>query len=238
MHVLTQIDKNKEAVKIKELQFTWNKDQNSILDIPSLTIQTGEHVFIKGPSGSGKSTLLSLLTGIHTPSTGEIYLLGKNITHLTSYQRDQFRADHIGYIFQQLNLLPHLSVLDNVLLPCYFSKKRRQNLSSSPVPSAKQLLSNLHISNHDMKKKVNQLSVGQQQRVAAARAFIGSPDLILADEPTSSLDIDNRDDFLALLKEQAVQHKATLIFVSHDPFLEKTFHRIIDLPTLNQVHIQ
>ena len=153
-------------------------------------------------------------------------------------QRDKFRADHIGYIFQQFNLLPYLNVVENVILPCQFSAQRKSQVDTSLVEDATRLLEKLHLPAHLLDKPVVELSIGQQQRVAAARALIGKPALIIADEPTSSLDYDNRTAFIELLLEQVNQAQSTLLFVSHDPTLESLFDRTLNLNQINQAGAQ
>ncbi|KOO12102.1 methionine ABC transporter ATP-binding protein, partial [Vibrio xuii] len=135
----------------------------------------------------------------------------------------------------QFNLLPYLSVIENVTLPCQFSKLRRSQVSGDLQTEAKALLNKLHLSEPLMNKPVVELSIAQQQRVAAARALIGKPKVIIADEPTSSLDHDNRTAFIELLLDQVNHAQSTLLFVSHDPTLEPLFDRSIDLRSLNQV---
>ena len=223
------------VVSLSDISFSWSENQDPTLRFCSLDIFQGEHVFIKGPSGSGKSTLLGLLTGILTPQQGKVSLLNTNVTHLKQSQRDQFRADHIGYIFQQFNLLPYLSVAENVELPCHFSVFRKGKSSTSLREQSTHLLNRLHLNEALLTKPVIELSIGQQQRVAAARALIGQPELIIADEPTSALDVDNRTAFIKLLMEEAENAQSTLIFVSHDPSLEALFDRSIDLNQLNQL---
>ncbi|MGF1685391.1 ABC transporter ATP-binding protein [Photobacterium japonica] len=223
------------VVTLREVVFSWPQTSSPVLHIPELTIGQGEHVFIKGPSGCGKSTLLGLLTGIHQAQHGVVEILGTDISQLTASQRDTYRADHIGYIFQQFNLLPYLNVVENVILPCHFSKQRKQRLTMSADETARQLLRRLHLPDGQFNKAVVALSIGQQQRVAAARALIGAPALIIADEPTSALDHENRHAFIQLLMEQANAAQSTLIFVSHDPTLEPLFDRVIDLQRLNHV---
>ena len=213
---------------------SWPGNDDPTLVIEKLEVRRGEHLFIKGPSGCGKSTLLGLLTGINQTQQGSVAILGEELTQLSSRQRDRFRADNIGYIFQQFNLLPYLSVIENVILPCQFSAQRKRRVTINLEQRAKELLSKLHLSDSLMHKPVVELSIGQQQRVAAARALIGNPPLIIADEPTSSLDHDNRSAFIELLLEQANQVNATLIFVSHDPTLEPLFDRSLDLRQINQ----
>jgi putative ABC transport system ATP-binding protein len=191
-------------------------------------------VFIKGPSGSGKSTLLGLLTGIISPQQGNVSILNTDLNQLKQHQKDRFRADHIGYIFQQFNLLPYLSVIDNVILPCHFSPQRKRKAGSALKTAAINLLQRLHLDKTLLDKPVIELSIGQQQRVAAARALIGHPELLIADEPTSALDQDNRTAFIELLMEEVSQTGSSLIFVSHDATLESLFSRTINLTELNQ----
>ncbi|MDA0149910.1 ABC transporter ATP-binding protein [Vibrio sp. LaRot3] len=226
------------VVHLKQVKYRWANNPNPTLDIPLLEVQRGEHLFIKGPSGCGKSTLLGLLTGILKADEGQVNVLEQDLKTLKGAQRDRFRANHIGYIFQQFNLLPYLSVIENVVLPCQFSKSRRQQVNGNLQQQARTLLTKLHLPEALMDKPVTELSIGQQQRVAAARALMGNPQLIIADEPTSSLDHDNRTAFIELLLEQVNQANATLLFVSHDPTLESLFDRIIDLQSLNQAGAQ
>lgn len=226
---------------LTNIKFRWHKAELAILDIPFLNIQAQQHLLIKGVSGSGKSTLLSLLSGINKVEEGEVKLLGNDVGKLSQGQRDQFRADNIGYIFQQFNLLPYLSVVDNVSLACDFSSKRKQKvLASYPVIAdpirleAIRLLDALNLPRELLDQKASKLSIGQQQRVAAARALIGSPAIIIADEPTSALDHKNSEAFIKLLMQEATRTKATLILVSHDPLLEPLFEQSLDLSSINQ----
>lgn len=220
-------------IQIKNLHYQWAKATKPILIIKELTINKGEHIFIKGASGSGKTTLLNLLTGILLPNRGELMILDQALPNLSSSARDQFRSDHMGVIFQQFNLLPYLNVLDNVTLPCHFSKRRKQ-LAGNSTSTAQRLLTALGLRAELFNKSITELSVGQQQRVAVARALIGHPELIIADEPTSALDSDTRNDFLNLLFQEAQQQNSTILFVSHDPAIASHFPRVIDLAELNQ----
>ncbi len=222
------------VINLNNVTFQWPNSDTPTLDIEQLSVTANEHVFIKGPSGCGKSTLLSLLTGINAATQGQVELLGSNLTELSSSQRDRFRADNIGYIFQQFNLLPYLSVVENVILPCQFSHQRKQNVSGSLIQRANELLDKLHLPQAVRQKPVIDLSIGQQQRVAAARALIGEPKVVIADEPTSALDYDNRSAFIELLMEEANRVGSTLVFVSHDPTLESLFERVIHLPAINR----
>lgn len=223
----------KTVIELQALRYRWAGQAHDTLAIDTLQVQRAEHVFMRGASGSGKTTLLNLLAGILTPRAGSVRVLGQALQDLSSSQRDRFRADHIGVIFQQFNLLPYLSVLDNVTLPCAFSALRQQRAGDVRA-SAQRLLTHLGLDATLQQRSVSALSVGQQQRVAVARALLGSPEVILADEPTSALDTDTRDDFLALLFQEAAAQGSTIVFVSHDPYLARHFSRVVDLAEVNQ----
>jgi len=220
-------------VELDQLRYRWQGQSKDILHIPELNIAQGEHVFLRGESGSGKTTLLNLLAGILTPSDGHIRLLEHDFHHASSMKRDRFRADHMGVIFQQFNLLPYLSVTENVTLPCHFSARRRDK-SGDTEQSAIQLLDHLQLDESLRNSMVTSLSVGQQQRVAVARALIGQPEIIIADEPTSALDTGTRDRFIELLFSKAEAQKSTIIFVSHDPHIAEHFPRVIELSEINK----
>lgn len=223
------------AVALHGLRFRWPGAPEPCLDVPSFSIAHGERVFLHGPSGCGKSTLLALLAGVATPEAGSVAIAGTDLAALSPAQRDRFRADHIGIVFQQFNLLPFLSILDNVLLPCRFSPRRRRVLSergTQPVAEARRLLDILGIAVALHRRPVADLSVGQQQRVAVARALIGSPPLIVADEPTSALDSRNRQSFLDLLLTGCTA--SALLLVSHDLRLANRFDRSVALADVNR----
>ncbi len=220
----------REALRASRVAFSWDWDRTQPpLTYPEITLDAGEHLFLRGPSGSGKSTLLSLLGGLILPDTGTLSLLGTDMASLTSGQRDRFRADHMGVIFQQFNLVPYLSTLDNVMLPCRLSRKRHERAQPTPEKEAESLLTALGIPQSHWHRRVTGLSVGQQQRVAAARALTGGPELILADEPTSALDSDNRDRFIELLLGLAAEKHSSVVFVSHDQSLAGRFDRQLTL---------
>jgi putative ABC transport system ATP-binding protein len=221
-----------DIIQLKQLHFRWHGQTRDTLAIEQLTIQRGEHAFIRGESGSGKTTLLNLLAGILEPSSGNLMMLGENIHTLKARQRDRFRANHIGVIFQQFNLLPYLSVIENVILPCQFSPYRQQR-AGNMQKTAKRLLKHLGLNDEHCQRDVTTLSVGQQQRVAVARALIGQPEIIIADEPTSALDTSKRNDFLKLLFEEANAQNSTILFVSHDPYIAEHFPRVIELADIN-----
>lgn len=191
------------------------------LRIPDFSVLAGETLFLEGDSGSGKSTLLNLMAGVLLPQAGHVSLMGKNLNSLSANRCDALRVDHIGFLFQQFNLLSYLSVLDNVTLPCKFSKRRMGNVLNTVgdvEQAAVNLLEALGMGPY-LKQSVATLSVGQQQRVAAARALIGKPDLIIADEPTSALDAGHQAQFVELLLTQAMQQNTAVLLVSHDPRL-------------------
>ena len=224
---------NAPLLSIEDLGFRWHKATRDTLAVGRLQLQRGETAFLYGPSGCGKSTLLSLVGGVLTASRGTVRLLGHDWQQLSSSQRDRLRADHVGFIFQQFNLLPYLSVLDNVLLACRFSE-RRSLQAGHPQQTAQRLLEQVGIRSTEWGRRASDLSVGQQQRVAAARALIGRPDLVIADEPTSALDEALRESFMNLLLQTCAEAGSALLFVSHDARLASRFDRQIDLTSLNK----
>ena len=223
-------------IEIRDLRFAFPGASSEVLAIDALSVNAGETVFLHGPSGSGKSTLLALLAGVLVPSSGSVRVLGTAWSDLRSAERDRFRADHVGVIFQQFNLLPYLGVLDNVLLACRFSPRRTARAAEgegSAGLAAQALLREVGLEEALWRRPAAQLSVGQQQRVAAARAVIGAPELILADEPTSALDEERRRSFVDLLLAECAAARTTLVFVSHDERLATRFDRRIALAEIN-----
>jgi putative ABC transport system ATP-binding protein len=222
------------AVDVQGLTFAYRRGV-PVLDVPELRIGRGERVFVYGPSGSGKTTLLGILAGVLPPDTGTVRVLGTDLGRLSTGARDAFRAEHLGYIFQMFNLIPYLSVLENITLPCRLNRNRAGRLRGvSPDAEAARLAERLEITPF-LRGRVTELSVGQQQRVAAARALIAAPDLVIADEPTSSLDADRRTRFLELLFDVCAEAGSTLVFVSHDRHLLPMFDRALSLPELNRL---
>jgi putative ABC transport system ATP-binding protein len=225
------------ALSLEGVRFRWPRAGEDTLNIERLHLLRGERMLLRGHSGCGKSALLSLAAGVLVPQAGQVCLLGQDWRPLSAGQRDRRRADHIGYIFQQFNLLPYLSVLDNVLLPCRFSRARAERAGGTRDRTrneAQALLSALHLEPSLWRRPAAELSVGQQQRVAAARALIGRPELVIADEPTSALDEHRRDAFMALLVRVCSEASSALLFVSHDPRLAAHFERVVDLPAVNR----
>jgi len=223
-------------ISLKGVKFRWQPGQPLTLDIEAFEVEGGERLFLHGASGSGKSTLLNILAGVLLPESGTVQCLGREIDGLSNHERDRFRADHVGMIFQQFNLVPYLSVLENVLLPCHFSARRRDNAGAggSAAKDARQLLDHLGLAGKIGARAVTRLSVGQQQRVAVARALIGKPELIIADEPTSALDADRRGRFLDLLLGKCEALGSTLLYVSHDLSLMSHFSRCVSMSELNR----
>ena len=222
---------------LKDVCFSWKNSGRELFNLPELLVKQHDHVFLQGPSGSGKSTLLALVGGILVSESRTLKVLGTEIKSLSSSARDSFRVDHIGFIFQLFNLLPYLSIEENVILPLSFSKiraKRAGRTKIDQVNEAHRLLKALALGEQLAEKSpVTELSVGQQQRVAAARALIGNPELIVADEPTSALDSDLRHSFLDLLFGECKKAGSTLLFVSHDSTLSDLFSRKISMDEIN-----
>ncbi|MBT8440650.1 MAG: ATP-binding cassette domain-containing protein [Gammaproteobacteria bacterium] len=227
------------AISVNDLRYRWRKGHADVLDIPSWKVAKGEHIFIRGASGSGKSTLLALLAGVLLPQQGDNQILDKYVNRLSASQRDHFRADHIGFVFQLFNLIPYLSVIENVILPCRFSRFRKSKVNAcgrSLEQEAIRLLNHLDMAGDKLlHRPVTELSVGQQQRVATARALIGSPEIVIADEPTSALDSEMREAFIELLFQECRESGSTLLFVSHDRQLESLFRHHIPLEELNRL---
>ena len=223
-------------ISVYNLQFKYQTSHSGssaklILNIPSLDFKSGESVFIFGSSGSGKTTFLEILSGVLDSSAGEVLILGQKFHELTRTQKDQFRSQNIGYIFQQFNLIPYLTVKDNILLPFVFNHKKVN------LDLYQKLLSDLGLVQYEH-HFANQLSVGQQQIVAAARALVIEPKIILADEPTSALDYDHRESFLKIIFQLVQDQKSTLLFVSHDRSIMHMFDRQLNLLDINQVGVK
>ncbi len=221
------------ALSISDLAFQFDAETGPILRIKSWQVDRGKQVFLQGASGSGKSSLLTLLAGLQVPTMGEVRVLGTTISNLSNHERDRFRALNIGVVFQQFNLIPYLSVMDNILLAAKFGETE----GSSVRQRATELLSRVNLKAELFERKSIDLSVGQQQRVAIVRALINYPALLLVDEPTSALDKANRDSFLTLLLEVLAENNCALVFVSHDSDIGKYFSNRIELSELNQIGV-
>ena len=223
------------AIRLDDVKFAYAA-ATPVLHFATLEIGRTESTFLYGPSGSGKTTLLGLLGGILAPQVGKIEVLGENLGEMTASERDAFRGRHVGFIFQMFNLIPYLSVGENIMLPARLREKSsstvRRSSHAEIEAQARALAERLGIG-AKFTSPATDLSVGQQQRVAAARALVGSPEIVIADEPTSALDTDHREAFITLLFEVCAAAKATLVFVSHDHSLKRLFTRSLSLPDLN-----
>ncbi|MDG1144295.1 MAG: ABC transporter ATP-binding protein [Burkholderiales bacterium] len=218
------------AITIQNVQYSYpSHPKRPVLNIPSWSVSKGEKTFLYGPSGCGKSTLLSALSGL-IKTTGSLTVLGQSLTEMSTNQRDEFRAQNIGFVFQQFNLISYLSAIDNIKLAGGFGNRHRSDRIDQEIKS---LLANLNIARAEWGEPANNLSIGQQQRIAIARALINKPQLLIADEPTSSLDHVNRDAFMTLLMNIVDEHKMTLLLVSHDMSLSNHFNRVVSLNEIN-----
>lgn len=215
-HVLV-VDNVTKNLRLGELDLNILKDIN-------LKVTRGEFMGIIGPSGSGKSTLLGLIGGLDSPSTGRVYLDGEDITDLNERALTRIRNEKIGFVFQQFNLIPTLTALENVALPIQFSTKSKGNANNR----AKELLTMLGLGDR-MKHRPAQLSGGQQQRVAIARALANNPPLLLCDEPTGNLDTESGEVVMGALRDIQNQLNATVIIVTHDMEIASECERVITL---------
>ena len=217
--------KTTAAIAASHLSFSYAG--KATLDIPQLVVKPGSHTLICGESGCGKSTFLNLVSGVLKGYSGSLQVAGTELSTLNGAERDRFRAEKMAVIFQQFNLIPYLSVRDNVTLGLRLRKQKWD------VSRLDEILAHLQIAAFADERAVN-LSHGQQQRVAAARAVMGKSPLILADEPTSALDDKNARLFLDLLFREAAEHESTVVVVSHDLRYKKRFDQVIDLAILNR----
>jgi putative ABC transport system ATP-binding protein len=223
------------ALILQDVRFRWPGRASFGVSVPEFRLDRDESVLLLGESGSGKSTLLSLVCGIVTADAGRVKLAGSDLATLRAGARDRFRAERIGVIFQQFNLLPYASVSDNILLPLKFAPERRKRAGAD---DAARLCAALGLPGDIIQAKAGRLSVGQQQRVAVARALIGQPPLIVADEPTSALDAATQDAFLGLLFDQIAAAGSSLLMVSHDERLGARFDRVVRLADIASIERQ
>lgn len=217
---------NQNIIEISNLVFAYK--EKIILNISDFKMKKKEKVFLFGPSGSGKSTFLEVISGLKVAQKGQIKILNEDIALLSEKSRDKFRGHNLAFIFQNFNLIPYLNVKENICLAKELLDKKQNNLLFKKI-TLRLGLDNL------LEKNVLELSVGQQQRVAAARSLYSEPKLILADEPTSSLDYDHRERFLKLLFDLSDEIDASVLFVSHDRSVEKLFDRSFSLADMNSI---
>lgn len=215
------------SILIENLKFSYAGTTSFGFKIPSLALATGQSYLLLGPSGSGKSTLLNLLAGILRPHSGRLQIAGQELADVSASEMDRFRGDHIGFIFQTFNLIPWLNVRDNIALGLAFAPERRARLREPSTDTIMALTRQMNIEDALLKARVGELSIGQQQRVAAARALIGAPDIILADEPTSALDDANSQLFCESLMRGLDPARQTLLVVSHDTRLRSYFDHVL-----------
>lgn len=199
-----------------------------ILDVPQYSIGRGEQAVMVGPSGCGKTTLLHIIAGITSPDSGTVEIDGINISRFSEAGRDQIRADKLGYVFQTFNLLPGFSALENVLLGMTFARKRIAK------KRAKELLDRVGLS-HRLANRPAALSVGEQQRVAVARALANKPRILLADEPTANVDPNNQQQTIDLIREQCREEEIAMIIVTHSMEVANQFNRVDRLEEMNLV---
>jgi len=216
-------------LEIKQLQKRYRTPENklhTVLDVPAFQMEAEQQVALCGESGTGKTTFLHLIAGILSADEGEILLDGTNLHHLSEAQRDRIRANQIGYIFQTFNLLQGYTCLENVMLGMSFGPGVDKDYAS-------QLLVRVGMQDR-MHHYPRQLSTGQQQRVAVARALANRPKLVLADEPTGNLDATRAEEALHLIREACKENKAALLLVSHDRNILDAFENCQDLASLNK----
>jgi putative ABC transport system ATP-binding protein len=216
-------------VKIENIEMvyeTWS-EKTEILNIPQFAVDKGKQVAIFGPSGSGKSTFLHIMSGLLLPTSGSVEVCGEFVHRLSEAQRDHFRSKHIGYIFQTFNLLQGYTALENVLMGMTFSPGKADRAA------AKKLLEEVGLGGK-MKRSPYQLSFGEQQRVSVARAIANKPELILADEPTGSLDPHNSVEIIRMLKEMCREYGCSLVIVSHNMDMISYFEHTVDFKKLNR----
>lgn len=222
-------------MELTEVDFRWPGSAIFRLSVPAFTLERGSRLLLLGESGSGKSTLLSLICGIVAAQEGRVVIDGQDLRSLSSGTRDRFRAERIGVIFQQFNLLPYATPLDNVLLPLQFAPERRRRVGDAKL-EALRLAEAMALPAALMTgAPAGTLSVGQQQRVAVARALIGQPPLIVADEPTSALDAATQTAFLDLLFARCEEAGSSLLMVSHDERLAERFDRSLKLEEIAEI---
>ncbi len=215
-------------IEISNLKFRYPRSE-FLLDIPSLGFENKERVAIVGPSGCGKTTLLNLFAGIVVPDSGSVKDAGKCVSELGDSQRRDFRIRNVGMVFQQFELVEYLNAKENMLLP--FAINTSLELTPEVQSRVIELAEAMGLGDK-LKRRANQLSQGEQQRVAICRAMITQPKIILADEPTGNLDPKNKSRILDLLFEQAVANDQTLVVVTHDMGILSDFDRTIDFEKL------
>ena len=221
-------------ISIKNLEYKVGQNINFSLNIKEFKLNKSDSILIYGESGLGKSTFLNLLSGTISPQKGNIDILGENISNTSSSIKDRIRGDHFGIVFQTFNLLPYVSVKNNILLGKAYSNIKQSKSNNDEI---KELMDKLSLNYKDLiNRKAYELSIGQQQRVAVARALIGKPEIILADEPTSALDKSNQNEFINLLFKSLDDNEQGLIMVSHDHKLSNKFKTVKNITEICEIN--
>lgn len=216
-------------IRVQDLRVSTRSgdERKTLLDIPEWAVERGVQAVLHGASGCGKTTLLHLLAGVLAPTSGRVHVGQFELTELAEAERDHFRATRVGYIFQGLNLLPGLTALENVMLGAEFGRARTTRGAAADMLARMDFDATSHTPSE-------RLSVGEQQRVAVARALVKRPELVLADEPTSALDRRNREQVLDLLTSVCADTGSTLVVVTHDDWVIQQFQVRVDFETLNR----
>jgi len=221
-------------ISIKNLKYKIGQNINFSLNIKNFKLNKSDSILIYGESGLGKSTFLNLLSGTISPQKGTIDILGTNISNTSSNIKDKIRGDHFGIVFQTFNLLPYVSVKNNILLGKAYSSIKQSKSNNDEI---KELMDKLSLNYEDLiNRKAYELSIGQQQRVAVARALIGKPEIILADEPTSALDKSNQKEFINLLFKSIDENEQGLIMVSHEHKLSNKFKKVKNITDICEIN--
>lgn len=220
MPIDVQTPPDRPSLAVEQVRFRYGSVGSWVVRVDSLRLGAGEQMLLTGPSGCGKSTLLQLVSGLMEPAEGRVLVGGQDVHGLRGGARDRFRGRTIGMVFQTLHLLPGFSALENVLLAMMFSSKPKREHGAR----ASEMLRSLGLER--IGAPVDSMSLGQQQRVAVARALACEPALVLADEPTASLDPENARTAIGLLQRACSDHNAALLCVSHDPALVSCFDRV------------
>ena len=221
-------------ISIKNLKYKIGQNINFSLNIKNFKLNKSDSILIYGESGLGKSTFLNLLSGTISPQKGNIDILGTNISNTSSSIKDKIRGDHFGIVFQTFNLLPYISVKNNILLGKAYSSIKQSKSNNDEI---KELMDKLSLNYEDLiNRKAYELSIGQQQRVAVARALIGKPEIILADEPTSALDKSNQKEFINLLFKSIDENEQGLIMVSHEHKLSNKFKKVKNITEICEIN--
>lgn len=227
-------------LKATDLSHVWDTPRRPGARVDDFAMVPGESLFLEGPSGAGKSTLLAALAGVLRPVSGDVALDGVSYRNLSDSALEAMRADQVGFLFQRLHLVGYLTVMQNLMLPVDFSVERARRLRArgeSPRAQARRLLERLGLEASLWTESAARLSVGQQQRVAAARALMGDPPLLVADEPTSALDPVSQESLVELLLEECSQRGAVLLAAGHDTRVSARFTRTLRVEALGALEV-